>query len=351
MIKTNFVMPVSQVITRLSKVVMDINIKRFDKFAQQASQKKIAVLGDIMIDHYIIGNVSRISPEAPVPILEGLTDEYRLGGAANVALNISTLDAKTYLIGVIGDDINSSIVMNLLQEQNIDVSLIIKDKERPTTIKSRITARKQQIVRVDRELTTPIRKSIEDEIISSFEKIVKDIDALIIEDYNKGLLTERVITTVIKIAKANNVIITVDPKFENFFAYKGVTVFKPNLAELAKNMNRNISNEKDLQAIAWQLFKQIEAKYLVVTLGERGMLIFEHDKNIFSLPTYASKVLDVSGAGDTVISSLTLALTLTNSILESAIIANHAAGIVCGKHGTSPTSWKEIRESVKEESE
>lgn len=330
---------------------MDIDIKRFDRFAKEAASKKIAVLGDIMIDHYIIGNVSRISPEAPVPILEDLTDEYRLGGAANVALNISTLDAKTYLIGVIGDDSNSDILINLLQERNIDSSLIVKDKERPTTIKSRITSRKQQIVRVDREITSPINSKIENQIIANFQKIVKDIDALIIEDYNKGLLTEKVITKVIQIAKENSVIITVDPKVDNFFTYKGVTVFKPNLLELAKNMNRKITNDKDLQAIAWELFKKIEAKYLIVTMGERGMLIFENDKNIFSLPTYAREVFDVSGAGDTVISTLTLALTLTNSVLESSIIANHAAGVVCAKQGTSPTSWEEVRESVEQESE
>lgn len=330
---------------------MDIDIKRFDKFTEEASGKKIAVLGDIMIDHYIIGDVSRISPEAPVPILESLTDEYRLGGAANVALNISTLDAKTYLIGVSGDDLNSDILMNLLQERNIDSSLIIKDPERPTTIKSRITSKKQQIVRVDRELTTPINSSIENKIINNFKKIVEDIDALIIEDYNKGLLTERVITEVIKIAREHKLIITVDPKVDNFFAYQDVTVFKPNLLELSKNMNRKITNDRDLQAIAWELFKKIKAQYLIVTLGEKGMLIFEHDKNIFSLPTYAREVFDVSGAGDTVISTLTLALTLTNSVLESAIIANHAAGVVCGKQGTSPTCWEEIRESVEQESE
>jgi rfaE bifunctional protein kinase chain/domain len=330
---------------------MDIDIKRFDKFTEIAKDKKIAVLGDIMIDHYIIGRVTRISPEAPVPILESLEDEYRLGGAANVALNISSLNAKTYLIGVIGDDSNSSVLMNLLKEKKIDSSLIVEDKSRPTTIKSRITSKKQQIVRVDREVTSPISKTIEDKIISNFKNIVSEIDALIIEDYNKGLLTERVITSVIEIAKANNIIITVDPKVENFFTYKGVTVFKPNLAELAKNMNHNITNDQDLQTIAWKLFKEIKARYLVVTLGEKGMLIFEHDKNIFSLPTYAREVFDVSGAGDTVISTLTLALTLTDSVLESAIIANHAAGVVCGKLGTSPTCWSEIRESVEQESE
>lgn len=330
---------------------MDIDINRFDKFTEIAKDKKIAVLGDIMIDHYIIGRVTRISPEAPVPILESLEDEYRLGGAANVALNISSLNAKTYLIGVIGDDSNSSVLMNLLKEKKIDSSLIVEDKSRPTTIKSRITSKKQQIVRVDREVTSPISKTIEDKIISNFKNIVSEIDALIIEDYNKGLLTERVITSVIEIAKANNIIITVDPKVENFFTYKGVTVFKPNLAELAKNMNHNITNDQDLQTIAWKLFKEIKARYLVVTLGEKGMLIFEHDKNIFSLPTYAREVFDVSGAGDTVISTLTLALTLTDSVLESAIIANHAAGVVCGKLGTSPTCWSEIRESVEQESE
>ncbi len=330
---------------------MDIDIKRFDSFSQNASDKKIAVLGDIMIDHYIIGRVSRISPEAPVPILECMKDEYRLGGAANVAYNISSLKAKTYLIGIVGDDSNKKVLLDLLKDKDIDSSLVVTDESRPTTIKSRITSKKQQIVRVDKEVTTPITKAIEDKIISNFKTIVHDIDAIIIEDYNKGLLTERVITSVIEIAKANNIIITVDPKVDNFFAYKGVTVFKPNLAELSSNMNHKIDNDRDLQAIAWKLFKEIKARYLVVTLGEKGMLIFEHDKNIFSLPTYAREVFDVSGAGDTVISTITLALTLTDSVLESAIIANHAAGVVCGKLGTSPTNWEEIRESVEQESE
>lgn len=330
---------------------MDIDIKKFDQYAINATNKKIAVLGDIMIDHYIIGNVSRISPEAPVPILEGLTDEYRLGGAANVASNISSLDAKTYLISVLGEDSNSLVLLDLLKKKNIDTSYIVADKSRPTTIKTRVTSKKQQIVRVDREVTAPICTAIEDQIIANFTKIVTEIDALVIEDYNKGLLTTRVIESVIKIAKENNVLITVDPKFDNFFTYKGVDVFKPNLFELSKNMNTKITDDKDLHNIAWKLFDEIEARYLIVTLGERGMLIFGRDKNIFALPTYAREVFDVSGAGDTVISTLTLVMTLTNSILESAIIANHAAGIVCGKQGTSPTSWQEIRESVEQESQ
>lgn len=330
---------------------MDIDLKKFDKYAVAATTKKIAVLGDIMIDHYIIGSVSRISPEAPVPILEGLTDEYRLGGAANVAANISCLDAKTYLISVLGEDSNSLVLIDLLKKKNIDTSYIVSDKNRPTTIKTRITSKKQQIVRVDREVTTPISSDIEDIIIANFTKIVTEIDALVIEDYNKGLLTKRVIESVIKIAKEHKVLITVDPKVDNFFTYKGVDVFKPNLIELSKNMNAKINNERDLHNIAWKLFDEIEARYLIVTLGEKGMLIFERDKNIFSLPSYAREVFDVSGAGDTVISTLTLAMTLTDSVLESAIIANHAAGIVCGKQGTSPTSWQEIRESVEQESQ
>jgi rfaE bifunctional protein kinase chain/domain len=326
---------------------MDLN--KLNKYIAQTKGKKIAVVGDVMIDHYIVGKVERISPEAPVPILDAKADEYRLGGAANVALNISTLGAEALLIGVIGDDINSDIIKRLLEEKSVSSDYLVTDNSRPTTIKTRVTSHMQQIVRIDREVKHDIGKSIEDAVIAKFNSIVDDIDAVIIEDYNKGLLSQRVITSILEIASAKEKIITVDPKMKNFFDYKNVTVFKPNLLELAKNMGVIINDDHDLHNVAWKLFEKINPENLIVTLGERGMLIFKRDKKIISLPTYAREVFDVSGAGDTVISTLTLALSISNSVHDSAVIANHAAGVVCGKNGTSSVYWEEITESIEQE--
>lgn len=329
---------------------MDLELKKFYEYRNKASNMKIAVIGDIMVDHYVIGKVSRISPEAPVPVLENLQDEYRLGGAANVALNISKLEAETYLFGVVGDDKNADLLIELLNDNKIDSSFIVRDKNRPTTIKTRITAKTQQIVRVDREVTTLVSPAIEHTIINNFKEIVGDIDAVILEDYNKGVLTKRVITEIIRLSRENNVVVTVDPKVENFFAYKDVTLFKPNLHELAKNMNKKIKDDHDISEIAWSLFKNIEPEYLIVTLGSKGMLIFEKGKNIYSLPTYAKEVFDVSGAGDTVISIVTIILAMKGTILEAAMIGNSAAGVVCGKKGTATTTWDEITYFVELES-
>ncbi len=309
--------------------------------------KTIIVIGDIMVDHYIHGKVNRISPEAPVPLLDMKKEDYRLGGAANVALNIKTMGANPIIIGVCGDDESRNILSNLLESEDISFENVVTDASRMTTLKTRIVAGQQQIVRIDREDRADIQTEIEDKIISKFEKSIDNCDAVIIEDYNKGLLTQRVIETILNIADKHNKPVTVDPKYKNFFLYRNVTIFKPNLIELMNNMNLTEDTEEEFLKAGEELRNQLNANSVMVTRGEKGLTVFKSNGETHSIPSYARDVFDVSGAGDTVISTLTLALAAGASIETAAEIANYAAGVVCGKIGTSTTQPSEILDYIK----
>lgn len=309
--------------------------------------KKIVVVGDLMLDHYLWGNVNRISPEAPVPIVDIHNEEYRLGGAANVVNNIVSLKGKPLVIGIVGNDKHGETLINLLKDCNANTDYIVKDTNRNTTVKSRIFAAGQQIVRYDMENTLDISSEIEDKILHKIELALCNADAVIIEDYNKGLLTKKVIKQIIKKANSLKIPVTVDPKFKSFFYYEHCTVFKPNFIELQKNLNVEIHNDEDLIKAANEVFKKIKPEYLVITLGEKGLKIFDKEKQIVQIPTFAKEVFDVSGAGDTVISVLTLCLATGCDIKTSAIIANHAAGAVCGKKGIHPANFDDIVLSAK----
>jgi len=307
--------------------------------------KKILVLGDIMLDHYIWGKVDRISPEAPVPVLDVQKEEYRLGGAANVALNLRALGADVYLCGVIGNDIPGGKIISLMALKNILTESLVIDAKRATTQKTRIGASNQQIVRIDYENRIEISAKLEQQIIKKLDKVISKIDAVIIEDYNKGLLSETVIDYAIGLAKKHNKLVTVDPKQKNFFQYKEVDVFKPNYSEMQKNLGLVFESEAEFDKHAWLLKAKIKCKYLVITRGEKGLFIFSADNKVHHIPTFAREVYDVSGAGDTVISVLTLALCTGCEIEAAAEIANHAAGVVCGKMGTATATIKEIKQS------
>jgi len=324
------------------------DMKNIDKILKSFAGKKILVLGDIMLDHYLWGKVDRISPEAPVPVLDVQKEEYRLGGAANVALNLIALGAKAILCGVIGNDEAGSQITALLQSEGIDSSCVVIDKSRPSTVKTRIGSANQQIVRLDRENRNEINADIEKIIIKHITKAIKHADAIIIEDYNKGLLTEHVIESAISAATLQGKPICVDPKQKHFFSYKKVDVFKPNYGEMQKNLGVIIEDEAEFNKQAKLLKKKLQCKNLVVTRGEKGLYIYSDDSKIHQIPTYAREVYDVSGAGDTVISALTLALCEGCEIRTAAIIANHAAGVVCGKIGTAVASIEEIRQSFNE---
>nr|MDK2851067.1 D-glycero-beta-D-manno-heptose-7-phosphate kinase [Candidatus Cloacimonadota bacterium] len=313
----------------------------------QIAVKKAVVLGDMMLDSYQWGKVQRISPEAPVPVIEINREEYRLGGAANVALNLSALGAEVYPVGVIGAEQNGDIIVNIFTQSGLDIEGLVRLKDRKTTIKTRIGAANQQIVRIDIEDSSWITEQAEDEILGRLEPRIKIADLMVIEDYNKGLLTENLIRKTLELCRNHGVPVAVDPKQKNFFCYTDVDIFKPNYKELMTNLGQSFESDDDFFEAAHELQRRIRCKYLVVTRGAKGMFIFSKDQPMKHLPSYAREVYDVSGAGDTVISALGLAYCSGADIDLAASFANHAAAVVCGKLGTASANATEILESYR----
>ena len=310
--------------------------ERLKKLFENFSGKRIAVVGDLMLDRYIWGNVNRISPEAPVPVVEVKEESASLGGAANVANNIKSLGGEPLLIGVVGDDHEGEMLFNIMEKNGFNTSGIVIDKERPTTVKTRIIAHSQHVVRIDREVKRPVGYTIRERIKEIVMHNLYNLDAIIIEDYNKGVVVRELIKDIIKLANENNIIITVDPKFDNFFEFQNVTVFKPNRAEVERVLGVRLTSDDEIADAGKKLVNRLNCNYVLLTRGEKGMTLFEKNGNIMHIPTKAKKVADVSGAGDTVISTLTLALAGGASIVESAVLANYAAGIVVGEVGAVP---------------
>jgi len=311
--------------------------------------KKIAVVGDMMLDGYFWGDVKRISPEAPVPIVEIDNQFFRFGGAANVVLNVEKLGAIPFPFGIIGNDSEGKILNGLFRDNNVNYfDGLITDDSRPTTVKIRVIASNQQIVRIDKELKTNVSSSVEDKIIYNFNKIIDEIDAVILEDYNKGVLTQRVITEIISIAKSHNKIVTVDPKFSNFFLYQNVDVFKPNRKELEDALGKRFENQIEIENAARELADKLNANYILLTQGEKGSVLIGKDETM-RVPTKARKVADVSGAGDTVISTLTVALCAGANITEAAYLANYAGGLVCEEVGIIPIKSEQLFDELMEE--
>lgn len=318
-----------------------------DIFAQ-FPQRKVMVLGDLMLDHYIWGNVERISQEAPVPILEAAREEYRLGGAANVALNLRSLGAQVCLVGMYGGDAAAEEMREILANAGIPSDSLLTVPTRRSTLKTRVMARNQQMVRIDYEDSSIVNSAIEEQLIEIIQRQLPGCDALIIEDYDKGLMTPALIASAIDSAQKAGIPVTVDPKYRHFFHYREVDLFKPNFSELQNSIGKILPDEESFLTAASELRKELAVNYLVVTRGALGMSIFS-DGEVRHLPTVAREVFDVSGAGDTVISVLTLAWISGASIDQAAKIANHAAGVVCGKRGTAVVSIAEILESLNEQ--
>ena len=321
-----------------------------DSIFEQFTQKRILVLGDVMIDAYLRGKVTRISPEAPVPIIELKKSEDRLGGAANVALNLLALGAQPILCAIIGNDDGGKSFLNLLENRNLSQEGIIQDDARKTTIKTRVIGDNQHLLRIDEEEIGAISESQENSIISKVKTLIESgLDAIILEDYNKGLLTPRVITTVIEMANNSEVIITVDPKRDNFFEYKNVTLFKPNLKELKEGLNCEfdfeLGKEKFEEAIDL-LEEKLNNKMTFVTLSEHGVFIKDSDSKSY-IPAHLRKIADVSGAGDTVISVATLCLAIGLDPKMVAAIANLSGGLVCEFSGVVPIDKDLLLKEVK----
>jgi len=316
--------------------MIKIEKNRLKELKENFNNKKIAVIGDMMLDSYFWGDVKRISPEAPVPILEVENEFYRFGGAANVALNIQKLNGNPLPIGVIGYDNHGTIFSSLLNEAGITEDGIIIEDGRPTTTKTRVIADSQHVVRIDKESKNYLNKEAEKKIYNLFKSKISEIDAVILQDYNKGVLTAKLIDQIINIANKNNVLITVDPKFNNFFDYKNVTVFKPNKKEAEDVMGIKIKNDMDISNTGKKLLSELNADNVLLTLGEEGIAIFQKNKKEKRMPTKARKVADVSGAGDTVIATLTMSLAAGADILEASFLANYAGGLVCEEVGIVP---------------
>ncbi len=314
-----------------------------DDFFQKVKNTKILIIGDLMVDRYIWGTVSRISPEAPVPVVKVIKEEIKLGGSANVLNNIISLNGNVEICGVIGDDQNGENLLNILKKKNISTDGVIAEKNRITTVKTRIIGNNQQIVRVDRESDDGL-------FLSTFKKIekylkikIKEVDAVIISDYGKGVIFKESFELIIELCKKYNKIVNVDPKNQNMGIYKNPTLLTPNLneASFAAGFPITITNLKEGGDY---LLKKFQCDYLIITLAEKGMAIFFKDKDEYiHLPTIAKDVYDVTGAGDTVISVLTLAMATGLNVIDAAKIANIAAGIVVGKMGAATVEPEELK--------
>lgn len=316
--------------------MITITKTRFKELKQNFKNKNIAVIGDVMLDGYIWGAVKRISPEAPVPVVEVEKEFNRFGGAANVAYNILTLGGNPIPFGVIGDDTHGTIFTSLMRDAAIQSDCLIIEKSRPTTVKTRVIANNQQLLRIDNESLAPITNDTQSKLLKALEAQITSLDGIILQDYNKGVLSPAFIEKVIKLARKHQVLITVDPKFHNFFSYKNVTVFKPNRKEAEDVLGMKIKTSEDISEAGKKLLSKLHSDYVLLTLGEGGIAVFEKNGEEKRMPTKARKVSDVSGAGDTVIATLTMALAAKANILEASYLANYAAGIVVEEVGIAP---------------
>jgi rfaE bifunctional protein kinase chain/domain len=298
--------------------------------------KRIAVVGDLMVDKYYWGTVNRVSPEAPVPVVDVVSESTRLGGAANVANNVLSLGGEPVLVGLIGNDHPGEMFLNIMREQNLGVEGIVQDPSRPTTIKTRVIAHAQHVVRIDNESKTDCPEHIEHRMIDAVKYNIHTLDAIIIEDYNKGAITRSIIREIIAVARKYNKIVTVDPKFNNFFEYKNVTVFKPNKREAEEAIGQRIRSSDDIHRAGTTLLAELDAENVLMTRGEEGLSLFEKNGEVTTMPSLATNVQDVSGAGDTVISTLTIALAAGANVREAAALANAAASVVVSAVGIMP---------------
>jgi len=302
----------------------------------------ILVIGDIIVDEFIWGDVTRISPEAPVPVVSVERIDRRLGGSANVVRNLHALDTPSAMFGLVGDDEPGRWVHQRLAElDSDDRGVITKTNDRPTAIKTRIIARHQQVVRYDREWTTPAQATTHQALLTSLDALQENASATILSDYGKGVLTPDFIRVLISRLKGG--IIAVDPKPEHTDAYRGATLITPNLMEAAAMAGMAVRNDDDhVEAIAKVLHERLELQYVLITRSEKGMTLFDGIAH-HHIPTAARDVFDVTGAGDTVIAVFTTCLARGDDALTAATLANHAAGVVVGKLGTATANWAEIQ--------
>jgi D-beta-D-heptose 7-phosphate kinase/D-beta-D-heptose 1-phosphate adenosyltransferase len=331
-----------------------ITTNRVRQLLSAAARTRIFVLGDVMLDQFVWGKVGRISPEAPVPVVEFDHESFIPGGAANVARNLADLDVSTQILGAVGHDDAASKLKDLLRSGNIGCSGLVAYDGRATSVKTRIVAHRQQVVRIDRETRGDIPTELTDTLIDALESDLKKADALIIGDYAKGTVTQRLLEEAKRICRARGVWLSVDPKPSHKLDLSGVSLLTPNrkeafeLAGVAdESSGVPASQDPVLLGIADKLLRDLKPALLLITLGEQGLLLCQRGQKPFHIPTVAQEVFDVSGAGDTVIASFTFAIAAGASPIEAAIFSNHAAGVVVGKVGTATVQPEELLASFR----
>jgi D-beta-D-heptose 7-phosphate kinase/D-beta-D-heptose 1-phosphate adenosyltransferase len=327
---------------------------RVKQILTAARKTHIVVVGDAMLDHFIWGNVARISPEAPVPVVDFDRESFMPGGAANVARNLTALNIPTELFGVVGQDIHADQLKRLLVQQHIGCRNLLASEIRPTSVKTRIVAHKQQVVRIDRETRDGIDSTITRRLIRALESNVSNVAAVIVGDYGKGVVTQALLEEIKSLCRRHAVWLSLDPKPVHHLNLSGLSLITPNRKEAFElanfsdeTRNQNPLADTNLMLVAERLLNELRPAMLLITLGELGMLLCQRGHKPFHIPTVAQEVFDVSGAGDTVIATFTLAIAAGASPLEAAILSNHAAGIVVGKIGTATVAPEELLASFK----
>ncbi|NDD63043.1 MAG: D-glycero-beta-D-manno-heptose-7-phosphate kinase [Acidobacteria bacterium] len=316
--------------------------ERVAEILSHFSRQRIIVLGDLMLDEFIWGEVRRISPEAPVPVVEVRRETILPGGSGNVVSNLIELGATAIPVGIVGDDEGGRMLREICSTRGAPVGAVLTVAGRPTTRKTRIVAHSQQMVRADREDRSPVDQSTEEQILEKIEGLLPLADALIISDYEKGLLTPHLLRQVVLLARRAGRLVCLDPKLRHFTHYREVDLVTPNQNEAERAAGIEIVDAASLTAAAYEIRRLIDCRHVLITRGEHGMTLLEESGRITNIPTTAREVYDVTGAGDTVIATLTLALTAGASPVEAAMIANQAAGLVVAKVGTATTSLAEI---------
>ncbi len=337
--------------TVLSRTPLPITPERAESLVSRFRGKRVLVLGDVMLDRYLWGNVSRISPEAPVPVVEVQSETVRLGGAANVAHNVSALGAVPVLLGVTGNDHPAELLREELDRRGLGTEGLVTDASRPTSIKTRIVARHQQVVRADQESRDEIDPALSGELLGHARAALEGLGAVIISDYGKGVITKALLETLLPECRAAGVPVCVDPKETHFFSYKGVSVVTPNVLEAGTAWGKAIRTLEDLDRAGRELREGLDSEAFMITRGEHGISLFEKNRPRLDLPTVAREVYDVTGAGDTVVSVYAVALAAGSSPIEAACLANHGAGIVVREVGTAVAGSAEILRSLMETAE
>ena len=329
--------------------MLQMTQQRADEILRGAGTRNVVVYGDVMLDEFVWGDVTRISPEAPVPVVDIRRESVHLGGAANVLANLVALGARANVVGVVGDDRAGERLRAELKEAGAADEALVVDASRPTTVKTRIIAHSQLVVRADRERRAHVDAQVEARLIEVLVQLIKGADAFVVSDYDKGAVTPSVLGPVLRLAYGRGIPVLVDPKIRNFDAYRPATLVTPNHHEALRLTDTEDHTDEGLKRAAHLIRARLDCDSVLITRGERGMMLLESYHEPVYVETAAREVYDVTGAGDTVIATLAAALAARASMVEAAVLANHAAGIVVGKVGTATASAEEVVNSIQRE--